>query len=147
MKRVLGFVTVSALLMIAIAPVRAQQPAPGPPGGAHEHGQLQSPAPGQQAPVPGQPGPGRPHGGGMGGMRGGGGMMSGGMGGMRGGMMGGMRGGRGGEGPMALCPTAMMMAHHDAKANARSLRLCGDLLKAMGDVLVKHGAELEKAGR
>jgi hypothetical protein len=129
MKRVLGFVTVSALLMIAIAPVRAQQPAPGPPGGAHEHGQLQSPAPGQQAPVPGQPGPGGPHGGGMGGMRGG------------------MMGGIGGEGPMALCPTAMMMAHHDAKANARSLRLCGDLLKAMGDVLVKHGAELEKAGR
>jgi hypothetical protein len=140
MKRLLGFVTVSALLVIAIDPVLAQQPTPRPPGGAHEHGQQQAPAPGQQTPAPGQPAPGAggPHGGGMGG-----GMMGGGM----GGMMGGMRGGRGGEGPMALCPTAMMMAHHDAKSNARSLRLCGDLLKAMGDVLLKHGAELEKAGR
>jgi hypothetical protein len=62
------------------------------------------------------------------------------------GMMGGMRGDRGGEGPMGLCPTAAMMAHHDAKAMARSLKLCGDLLKALGDVMLKHGAELE-AGR
>jgi hypothetical protein len=140
MKRVLGFVIVSALLVIAIAPVLAQQPTPRPPGGAHEHGQQQAPAPGHQEPVRGQPaqGTGGPHGGGMGG-----GMMGGGM----GRMMGGMRGGRGGEGPMGLCPTAMMLAHHDAKASARSLRLCGDLLKAMGDVLLKHGAELEKAGR
>jgi hypothetical protein len=119
MKRLLGFVTVSALLVITIDPVLAQQPTPRSPGGAHEHGQQQAPAPGQQAPVPGQPTPGAggPHGGGMGGMMGGG-MMG-------GGGMGGMRGGRGGEGPMGLCPTAAMLAHHDVKTMARTLKLCG----------------------
>ena len=35
-------------------------------------------------------------------------------------------------------------ASSDAKTLARSLRLCGDLLKAIGDVLGKHAAELEK---
>jgi hypothetical protein len=71
--------------------------------------------------------------------------MMGGMGRTMGGGMG-MMGGRG-DGPLALCPTAAMMAHHDARANARALKLCGDLLKAMGDVLLKHGAEIEQSGR
>jgi hypothetical protein len=139
MRGLLGLVTVFALLVITIDPLLAQQPAPRPSGGAHEHGQQQAPAPGQPAPTPGQPAPGAggPHGGGMGGMMGGG----------MGGMMGDMRGGRGGEGPMGLCPTAAMMAQYDAKPMARNLKLCGDILKAMGDVLLKHGAELEKAGR
>jgi hypothetical protein len=32
----------------------------------------------------------------------------------------------------------------DPKSAARMLKLRGDMLKAMGEVLLKHGAELEK---
>lgn len=135
MKGLFALVTVLALLIVATDPALGQQPTPRPPADAHEH--AQQPAPGRPTPPPGQPAPG-PHGGGMGGMTGGS-MMGGGM----GAMMGGMHGGHGGDGPIGLCPTAPMMAHHDAKAMANSLKLCGDLLKAMGDVMLKHAAELE----
>jgi hypothetical protein len=137
MRRPSAILVGLALAALAIHPALAEQPAPAP-GGGHEHGQQQGqPAQGQHGqPAPGAgPGPGR-------GMMGGG-MMMGGMHG--GGAMGGMRA-RSGEGPLGLCPSAAMMAHHDGKAAARSLKLCGELVRAMGDVLVKHAAELEKAG-
>jgi len=129
MNRLFGPVRVVALLATLIHPAWAQQPTPSP-GDRHEHE--------QQAPAPSPPAPGgaAPHGGAAGG-----GMMGGGM--MGGGMMGAMRAGPGGADPMGLCPTAPMMAHHDATSMARSLKLCGDLLKAMGDVLIKHGQALE----
>jgi hypothetical protein len=123
MKPVQHLVTVTVVAALVAAPAFAQQPDP------HQHGQQ----PGAQA-APGRPGaPGMGPG------------MMGGMGGMMGRGMG-MMHGRGGDGPLALCPTAAMMAHDDARANARTLKLCGDLLKAMGEVLLKHGAELEKSG-
>lgn len=134
MTRMSVTIAVAAVVVTAVLPALAQQS--GQPSDPHH--------PQQQAPVPGQPAPGQPApGGGPGGM---GGMMGGGM---MGEMMrmhgGGMMGhGRGGEGPLGLCPTARMLAHDDARAMSRSLRICGDLLKAMGDVLLKHGAELEK---
>ena len=134
MKRLIGLVVGTTMLAYVVYPTLAQQPA-APSGSDREQAQ---PAPGAQ----GQPGPQRPPGDrGPGGMTGGAGM--GGMMDMHG-MMAGMRGGRGGDGPMGLCPTAAMLAHHDAKVMARSLKLCGDLMKAMSDVLLKHAAELDR---
>jgi hypothetical protein len=38
-----------------------------------------------------------------------------------------------------------MMGMADPKAQARMLRLRGDMMKAMGEVLLKHAQELEQA--
>jgi hypothetical protein len=129
MKRVAGLLAVSVVVTTSVLTAPAQQPAQPPE--PHQHGQA-APAPSPSAPSPRR------------GMMGGG-MMGGGM--MGGGMMGGgtpRAAGHGGEWPMGLCPTAPMLAHHDAKTSARGLRLCGDILKAIGEVLIKHGVELEK---
>lgn len=150
MRRVifLGIAVGALILVVAIA--WAQQPATSA---------ASEPEAGQ-----GQRGPGGDMmGGGMGMMHGGRMMHGGGMGpgeGMHGaGMMGGpgaMHGrgmgmGRGGEMGGDMCgmmmggDMGMMGASDDPRAAARTLRLRGDMLKAMGEVLLKHGAELEKA--
>ncbi|HEY7363450.1 MAG TPA: hypothetical protein VIE37_05025 [Methylomirabilota bacterium] len=126
MARIMGPI-VLAVVVVLIATLAALAQQSGQSSDPH-HPPQQAPAPGQ--PAPGQPAPGAARGGmGMGGMMG---------------MMGEMHHGRGG-GPLGLCPTATeMLAQSDAKAASRSLKLCGDLLKAMGDVLLKHSAELAK---
>jgi hypothetical protein len=56
------------------------------------------------------------------------------------GMMGGMQpGGMMGPGMMG-----MMMGFPDPKAMGRMLRMRGEMMKAMGDIMMKHGAELEQ---
>jgi hypothetical protein len=48
---------------------------------------------------------------------------------------------------MGMGPGMMggMMAMSDPKAQARMLKLRGDMMKAMGEVLLKHAQELEQA--
>lgn len=48
---------------------------------------------------------------------------------------------------MTMCPLMgqPMMGTSDPKAQARMLRLRGDMMKAIGDVLLKHAQELEQA--
>jgi hypothetical protein len=48
---------------------------------------------------------------------------------------------------MAMGPGMMssMMGTADSKAQARMLKLRGDMMKAMGDVLLKHAQEMEQA--
>lgn len=63
----------------------------------------------------------------------------------RGTMMGmgpGMMGG--GPGMMGMGPGMMGADTSDPKAQARMLRLRGDMMKAMGDVLLKHAQALER---
>ena len=66
-----------------------------------------------------------------------------------GGMMPGMmEGGMGGAAQGGLCATlvgAPMPA--DGKAMGRMLQLCGEMLRAVGEVMVKHGQKLEGAGQ
>jgi hypothetical protein len=38
----------------------------------------------------------------------------------------------------------MMMSSQDPKAAARMLKMRGEMMKAMGEVLMKHGAQLEQ---
>ncbi|MGH7266061.1 MAG: hypothetical protein ACREMB_14635 [Candidatus Rokuibacteriota bacterium] len=83
-----------------------------------------------------RPAPGGTGSGGMGGHTGG--MMGGHMGGMMGMPGGGMRGMRGGDHLEHLMV-------HDPKAAARLMRFRADMLRAMGEVLQRHAAELEKA--
>jgi hypothetical protein len=100
---------------------------------AHDHGQAS-----RQAPGPGQP----PHpsaGAGTMGMDCP--MMGAGMGG-RGMMGGGMMGGE--RGMMGMAMGAGAAGPSDPKAEARMLRLRGDLMKAMGDVLLKHADAIER---
>jgi hypothetical protein len=56
------------------------------------------------------------------------------------GMMGGM------QGPRMAIPgmMEMMMSLQDPKAAARMLKMRGEMMKAMGEVLMKHGAQLEQ---
>ena len=142
-------VTIVALLVSTEA--FAQQP---PAGQGHQqehqqHQQQQPASPPAQAPAPSP--------GGMGGMQGGmmhgqgGGMHSGGMhaGGMHGGMMGGgmcgmMGGGMMGGGMMGGMGQ-MMGAQADPKTLGRMLQMRGEVMKAVGDVLIKHGHALEAA--
>jgi hypothetical protein len=50
-----------------------------------------------------------------------------------------------GHGMMGMCPMmGGMMGSADPKAQARMLRLRGDMMKAMGDVLLKHAQEIEQ---
>ena len=76
--------------------------------------------------------------------------MMGGQGGMHGGGMMGrdrMRGGSGSDMCSMMMGGGMGMLGEpgDPKAAARMLKLRGDMLKAMGEVLLKHGAELERS--
>jgi hypothetical protein len=97
---------------------------------------------GQQPPHPGpgQPPPGRqegapPHGGMPGGM---------GAGTMRGRM--GMIGGAGGGGHPGLCQTLVGTSMPtEPKALAQTLQLCGEMLKAIGEVMLRHAQRLEAA--
>ena len=120
MRRCLVVLIALAVMFVAIGRASAQQPAqPAPPAGGHgmHHG----------GGMPqGMPGAGMPPAGGMPMMcqrMGGGGMMGGGM------PMMGMMGG----------------AAMDPKTMAQMLQLRGEMMKAMGDVLVKHGKAMEAA--
>ena len=117
--------SILTVLTLALATLAAaQQP---PAGHQHEPGKPST----QSAP------PGTPHGGGMmGGMHQGGGMM----GGMhQGGMMGGgMCGMMGGMGSMM----GGMGGGSDPQTLARTLQLRGEIMKAVGDVLIKHAQTL-----
>lgn len=120
MTRWLGALCICALILSTVAPAAAQQPTrPGPPPGDGQ---------GQQMPM---------HGGGMMG----GGMMMCPM--MGGGMMGGrtpmMGGDLMGEGGMM----GMMGGQADPKTMGRMLQMRGEIMKAVGDVLIKHGRALE----
>ena len=48
---------------------------------------------------------------------------------------------------MMMCPmmAQSMMGMSDPKAQARMLKLRGDMMKAMGEVLLKHAQEMEQA--
>jgi hypothetical protein len=119
-----------SIVMILALGVANGTSAQQPPAG-HQHDQAQP---------PGQSAPGPQRGGMMGGMPGGG--MMGGMhgGGMHGGMMGGgMCGMMGGMGGM------MMGNPSDPKTLSRMLQMRGEIMKAVGDVLIKHGQALETA--
>lgn len=62
-------------------------------------------------------------------------------------MMGSSMGGSGmGQGMMGMGPGMMgaMMGGSDPKAQARMLKLRGDMMKAMGEVMLKHAQELEQ---
>lgn len=53
-----------------------------------------------------------------------------------------------GQGMMGMmCPMMgqSMMGMSDPKAQARMLKLRGDMMKAMGEVLLKHAQEIEQA--
>jgi hypothetical protein len=106
---------VAIVTLFASTAAFAQQPPAG-------HPQDPSQPPSQSQPAA----PGR---GGMGGMH------PGGMGGMQGGGMCGMMGGMG----------PMMGAASDPKALGRMLQLRGEIMKAVGEVLIKHGQALEAA--
>ncbi len=121
-------VTAGLALVLGVT-VAAAQTRPAPPSEAQPPAGTHAPEHQSQQPMmgPGQMG----HGQGMVGMMCpmmgmGPGMMSGGM--MSGG---GMMGG--------------MMATADPKAQARMLKLRGDMMKAMGDVFLKHAQEIEQA--
>jgi hypothetical protein len=53
---------------------------------------------------------------------------------------------RAGQGTM-MCPMMgqPMMGTADPKAQARMLKLRGDMMKAMGEVMLKHAQEIEQA--
>jgi hypothetical protein len=124
-------VLVSAVaLVVLLAPIGAL--AQQAPSSSHQHEQSQTPS---QAPTP--------KGGGMhGGMTGG--MHGGGMGGMHGGMMGGgMCGMIGGGMTGGMAP--MMGAASDPKMMSRMLQLRGEIMKAVGELLIKHAQALEAA--
>ena len=106
---------VAMLTLFASTAAFAQQPPSG-----HQHDPSQPPSQSQPA------APGR---GGMGGMQGGG------MGGMMGGGMCGMMAG--------MAP--MMGPASDPRTQARMLQLRGEIMKAVGEVLIKHGQALEAA--
>ena len=127
MKRKIALATVVLTLVVVAFPAFAQSPATPP-------GSEQTPAQDRQPPGGG------PRGGMMGGQ---GGMHGGGM------MMGRdrMRGGSGSDMCSMMMGGGMGMLGEpgDPKTAARMLKLRGDMLKAMGEVLLKHGAELEKS--
>ncbi len=123
MTRWLGALCICALILSTVVPASGQQPAhPGPPPGG---------GPGQQMPMQG------------GGMMGGGmmmcPMMGGGMMGGRMPMMGMMGGDMMGEGGMM----GMMGGQADPKTMGRMLQMRGEIMKAVADVLIKHGRALE----
>ena len=119
---------VAIVTLFASTAAFAQQPPSG-----HQHDPSQPPSQSQPA-APGRGGMGSMHPGGMGGMQGGG-MHGGGMGGMMGGGMCGMMGGMG----------PMMGASSDPKVQGRMLQMRGEIMKAVGEVLIKHGQALEAA--
>jgi hypothetical protein len=115
-----------------------------PPAG-HQHDSAQAQAPAQTQP-PAQPGPGGPRGGMHGGGMHGGGMMQGGgmHGGMhQGGMHGGMHGGMQADGMCGMMMgLPMMSASTDPRTLGRMMLLRGEMMKAVGEVLIKHGQTL-----
>jgi hypothetical protein len=86
---------------------------------------VSSPALAQQAPSQ----PARPMPGGMQGMPGGG------MPGMMGGHMGGMM----------MCP--MMMGMMGGQADPRAMQMHGEMMKAVGDIMMKYGKMMESGGK
>jgi hypothetical protein len=123
-------VAIAAFIALVASTTASAQHAPA--GSQHNHSK---PAP--AAPAPGQP----PTAGTMGGMH-----WSGMMGGMHGaGMMGGGTCGMmSGMGPMmGGMHMQMMGASADPKTLSRMLRLRGDIMKAVGDVLIKHAQAIE----
>lgn len=144
-KAAVAVAAATAIVLWVAGSVVAQAPS-SPPG----HAEAQAPAP-----RPGQP-PARPApGGGMSGH----GVGPGGM--MPGGMMGGlpMMGGPGGTmGGSMMCPMMGMMGGgmpgampmmggvQDPKTLARMLQLHGEVMRAVGEVLLKHAKTLEGSG-
>lgn len=132
MKRLFGVLCGLVLVLTVAAPAAAQQPGPQP---------GMPPGQGGQAPQMPMQGGGGMMGGGMmmcpmmgmqgGGMQGGGGMMGGNM--MGGGMMGG-----GMQGMMG-----MMGGQSDPKMLGHMLQMRGEIMKAVGDVLIKHGQVIQ----
>ena len=122
--------TLTALTLAAAGAASAQQPPAG-----HQHDTT-------QAQPPGQPAPGGPRGG----MHGGGGMHEGmhGQRGMHGGMhQGGMHGGMHGDGMCGMMMgLPMMSASTDPRTLGRMMLLRGEMMKAVGEVLIKHGQTL-----
>ncbi len=148
MKRIAALVIGMGAIVVA-GTAFAQQ---APKTDDHQHS-AQSPAPGTQrpAPAPGTQRPaappaGAPHGGAQGGMHGG----------MQGGM------------PMMMCPMMHAMMHNmmhgggmqggmnpmtmmgmmggdqmDAKTRGQMMQMHGEMMKAMGDILTKHGKTME----
>ena len=121
--------------------------AEGPPS-SPGHVQAQPPAP-RPGPPPAGPGPGGEmpgrgmmHGGMVGGMP-----MMGGPGGMMCPMMGVMGGGTVGGMPMGMMGGVPMMGGaQDPKTLGRMLQLHGEMMRAVGDVLLRHGKALEGSG-
>lgn len=134
MTRAFAPITIAALLLVLAGPALAQQSSPRPPAGAQ----------------PQAPSPSAPHTGpGMGGMHGGGGMPGGmmGMGGMHG-MMGGSTQGMGGMCmPMMMGMQGMMDAQADPKTRGLMLQMHGEMMKAVGDVMLKYGKQFESQPR
>ncbi len=128
MNRLVGFLAVVCAVSIVVAPVFAQQPGgagsqPMPPSASGGPG-MGGPMSGMgQAPMMG--------GMGMCPMMG---MMSGGM--MGGGMSAGMMGG-------GMMPMMRMMGQADPKTVAQMLQMRGEMLKAVGDVMIKYGKTME----
>jgi uncharacterized membrane protein YedE/YeeE len=119
---------VIGLTLLAATAASAQQPQQTPPG--HQHDSTQ-PAP----PAAGRGGMG-PRGGMMGGMH---------QGGMHGGMHGMMHEGMMGGGMCGMMGGMGMAGTSDPKTLARMLQLRGEMMKAVGEVLLKHGQALEVA--
>ncbi len=113
---VLAVLTVFLAASAALAQMQPMTPPQGqPPAGQGSH------------PMMGQPGSG--------------GMMCPMMGMMGGSMMGGMQE----PGMMGPGMSGMMMGSRDPKTMARMLRMRGEMMKAMGDIMMRHGAEMEQA--
>jgi hypothetical protein len=131
MRKIVGIMAALLVVLLASAAEAQTQPStPSDPSHNHPAGPSQTPATPSGAPMMG-------HGGmmGQGGMKGGGMMGQGGMSGMMCPMMG-MR--------MGAAMMGGMPGASDPKAMARMLKLRGDMLKAMGEVLLKHAQELEQ---
>jgi hypothetical protein len=139
MKAAVAVAAATAIVLWVAAGALAQGPSSSP-------GHVQAQAPAQRpGPPPAGPGPG-----GMGGGMPGGGLPGSGM--MHGGMMGGMpmMGMMGGG---MMCPMMGMMGGmpmmggaQDPKTLGRMLQLHGEMMRAVGDVLLKHGRALEGSG-
>jgi hypothetical protein len=129
MSRLVAFLVAVSALLIVVAPVFAQQP-----GGAGSQPMPPS--------ASGSPGMGGPMGGmGQAPMMGGMGMCP-----MMGMMSGGMTGGGMPQGMMGgggMMPMMGMMGQGNPKTMAQMLQMRGEMLKAVGDVMIKYGKTME----
>ncbi len=116
MRKIVAAMSVLAVLVMASGAGAQMRPMT-PPQPAQGQSPASSQAPGQQSQMP---------------------MMGGGM---MGGMMCPMMGQSMGMGPGMM---GGMMGMSDPKAMARMLKLRGDMMKAMGEVMLKHGQAMEQ---